>query len=102
MKFIPEEKNSGRHNSIPHRGRMLELPGSPCLVNGKHSFLMMPAPNGTHVSLISPTNTQIDSFIKQGIFTDDELDFCVKDEHKMASDSLLFLGCLSLVMFDGF
>lgn len=57
---------------------------------------------GTHVSLISPADTRIDSFMKQGVFTDDELDFCIEDEHRMASDSSLFVGCLSLVLFNGF
>jgi hypothetical protein len=145
-----EEKDSGRHN-IPHRGRILELPGSvmpgkwealilnddissddnnPTLdCNGSlHSNIRlslrhvssMPSSSslekyyrnnnettaaptsGIHVSLISPADTRIDSFIKQGIFTEDELDFCIEDECNMASDSTLFLGCLSLVLFDGF
>lgn len=153
-----EEKSSGRHN-IPHRGRLLELPGS--VMSGKWEALIlndvsssdnpkldygefhsnnivnvngsslsirlslrhvssMPsssplekyynmknnetsAPNNrTHVSLIIPADTRIDSFMKQGVFTDDELDFCIEDEHRMASDSSLFVGCLSLVLFDGF
>ena len=60
------------------------------------------APNGTIVSLINPSVNRVSSFVKQGIFTDEEIDFCIENEEKMSNDSSLFVSCLSLVTFGGF
>ncbi len=57
-------------------------------------------PNGLIVSLIHPALHRISSFIKQGVFTNEEVDFCVEGEEKMLNNS--FLSCLLLVAFDGF
>lgn len=62
----------------------------------------MTTPNRTIVSLFKPSVNRVSSFIKQGIFTDDEIDFCVEGGETMSKDSGLFLGCLSLVTFGGF
>jgi len=59
------------------------------------------APNGLVVSLVDPSINRISSFIKQGVFTDDEIDYSVEGEERVTNDSF-FLGCLSLVAFDGF
>ena len=59
-------------------------------------------PNRTIVSLIKSSVNRVSSFIKQGIFTDDEIDFCIEGGEKISKDSCLFLGCLSLVTFGGF
>jgi hypothetical protein len=59
-------------------------------------------PDGSIVSLLNPSENRVSSFVKQGIFTDDEIDFSVENEEKMSSDSSLFVGCLSLVTFGGF
>jgi hypothetical protein len=57
-------------------------------------------PNGLVVSLILPALNRISSFIKQGVFTNEEVDFCVEGEEKILNNS--FLSCLLLVTFDGF
>ncbi len=60
------------------------------------------SPDGTIVSLLNPSVNRVSSFVKQGIFTDDEIDFSVENEERMSSDSSMFVGCISLVTFGGF
>ena len=59
-------------------------------------------PRGTIVSLVDPSADRVSSFVKQGIFTDDEIDFSVEGGEKMSGDSSLYLSCVSLVAFGGF
>ncbi len=54
------------------------------------------------VSLVDPSADRVSSFVKQGIFTDDEIDFSVEGGARMSGDSSLYLSCLSLVTFGGF
>jgi len=61
-----------------------------------------PAPGGTIVSLVDPSADRVSSFVKQGIFTDDEIDFSVEGGERMSGDSSLYLSCVSLVAFGGF
>ena len=59
-------------------------------------------PEGYVVSLIDPSFNRVSSFIKQGVFTNEEVDYCVDEgEEKMLNDSY-HLRCLLLVAFDGF
>ena len=130
------EEEKERRSSLPHRGRLLELPGA--IMPGKWEALVLndgnddddeeeelhslrlslrhssvsassletyytgeqSTPEGLAISLINPSINRIDGFIKQGVFTDDEIDFYVEGEEKMTNDS--FLSCLSLATFDGF
>ena len=59
-------------------------------------------PEGYVVSLIDPSFNRVSSFIKQGVLTNEEVDYCVDEgEEKMLNDSY-HLSCLLLVAFDGF
>ena len=127
------EEEKERRSSVPHRGRLLELPGA--IMPGKWEALVLndgdndeeelhalrlslrhssasassletyytgerSTPEGLAISLINPSINRIDGFIKQGVFTDDEIDYYVEGDEKITNDS--FLSCLSLSMFDGF
>ncbi len=134
---------------LPHRGRMMELPGS--VMPGKWEAIVVndddapsreedarregddgglrslrislrhnsapssplesyyhggrggtAAPGGTIVYLVDPSADRVSSFVKQGIFTDDEIDFSVEGGERMSGDSSLYLSCVSLVAFGGF
>ena len=135
---------------LPHRGRMMELPGS--IMPGKWEAIVVnddDAPSreedarggddgglrslrislrhnsatsspleshyrgggggggnvalrGTIVSLVDPSADRVSSFVKQGIFTDDEIDFSVEGGERMSGESSLYLSCVSLVAFGGF
>jgi len=79
-----------RHNSAPSSSTSLEKYHS-----GEEATL-----DGHIVSVAKPSVNRVSSFIKQGVFTKDEEDFCVENEGKMLDDT--YLGCLSLVTFRGF
>jgi len=124
------------NNSLPHRGRILEIPG--VVMSGKWETNLLydkveedekdegelnslrlslrhntasscsletyytgkeDSPNGLTVSLLDTSSNRVDDFVKQGVLSEDEVDFCV-DGGKVTDDS--FLSCLSLVTFGGF
>lgn len=139
--LIDQCKEEGeRESDKPHRGRLMELPGSVmpgmweatirnnAVSKNIHSKIIQEelqdlslslrhvstssiplekyyngeesTPYGLVVSMIDPSFNRISSFIKQGVFTNEEVDFCVDGEEKMLNNS--FLSCLLLVTFDGF
>jgi len=123
------------NSSLPHRGRILEIPG--VVMSGKWETNLLydnmeegeedgeldslrlslrhntasscsletyytgkeDSPNGLTVSLLDTSSNRVDDFVKQGVLSEDEVDFCV-DGGKVTNDS--FLSCLSLVTFGGF
>jgi len=130
------EEEECDNNSLPHRGRILEIPG--VVMSGKWETNLLydnveedekdegelnslrlslrhntasscsletyytgkeESPNGLTVSLLDTSSNRVDDFVKQGVLSEDEADFCV-DGGKVTNDS--FLSCLSLVTFGGF
>ncbi len=119
--YFSEEE--GLSHLTPHRGRILELPGAvksgqwetrimkdgslsqrislrhensslhplENIVSGKDD-----APDEHFVSIIKPEVTRKQSLVNHGILQDEELD----DEEQITNNA--FIGCLSLVLFDGF
>lgn len=111
---------------IPHRGRLLELPGELMPGAWKAQVLDEDSNGCSHkrislrhhgamyssledhlykedevpVVVINPLKYRVKSFIDQGVLLDEE--FCneVEDEEKVVGTA--FLGCISLVWFDGF
>ncbi|KAL9182263.1 hypothetical protein ACHAXT_012915 [Thalassiosira profunda] len=133
-----EEVEKG--GALPHRGRIVELPGS--VMPGKWEALVLdddasPAdasanggalsalrislrhnhapstpledfyasrkahPNGNVVSLFDPSINRVLSFVKQGVFRDEEEEYCDEEEEKVLNDSY-HIGCVSIAAFGGF
>ena len=128
-------EEESENSSLPHRGRILEIPG--VVMSGKWETNLLydnvgeededgelnslrlslrhntasscsletyytgkeDSPNGLTVSLLDTSSNRVDDFVKQGVLSEDEVDFCV-DGGKVTNDS--FLSCLSLVTFGGF
>lgn len=116
---ITEEENV---SDIPHRGRLLELPGevmpgawkAQVLQEGSydcsykrislrhHNAMDSPLEYRLHedddvpVVIVNPLKYRVESFIDQGVFNDEE----IENEEKIVGNA--FLGCISLIWFDGF
>ena len=95
---VNNEQSPARSLRISLRHKSCASPSSP--LESYHTG-QETAPSGIVVSLVHPSINRISSFIKQGVFTDDEIDYSVEGEERVTNDSF-FLGCLSLVTFDGF
>eukprot|EP00804_Cyclotella_cryptica_P000126 CCRYP_019699-RA/>CCRYP_019699-RA protein AED:0.37 eAED:0.37 QI:56/1/1/1/1/1/2/330/309 len=121
-----EEKDAD--SDIPHRGRLLELPGEVMAGAWKARVLRDTSTESLHslrislrhdsasysslenylyneggevsVSVINPLKNRVKSFIAQGILDDDEIDDEVDGQERVLNGA--YMGCVSLVWFDGF
>lgn len=122
--LLSEEK--GKKDEIPHRGRLIELPGelmpgdwkaqvlfdgSDDSMNQRISLRHEGANNSSleaylrqidsaPLSVINPIKNRVRCFIDQGILDDDEIYDEKAGEEKVLGSA--FIGCISLVWFDGF
>jgi hypothetical protein len=122
--FQTEEEDN--KDGLPHRGRLMELPGeimpgawkaqvvhdttndTPYQRISLRHHSAMDSSLETHlhnedqvsVSVINPTKNRLKSFIDQGIFADDEIYDDEDGEEKILNSA--YIGCISLVWFDGF
>ncbi len=124
-----EEK--GLSNVTPHRGRLLEMPGS--VLSGQWESRLVKekdcgnaksirislrhessslrsienvltgkddSPDGHFVSVIKPAIDRTDSLICQGVLLEEEYEVDNDGMEQISNDA--FIGCVSLVLFDGF
>jgi hypothetical protein len=121
LTLFTEEKND---DDIPHRGRLLELPGEimpgawkaqllhdnidgiqSIRISLRHCTAMYSSlldqlhRNDGNIFIMNPSKNRVKSFIDQGVLTDDEIEDDEEGDERVVGP---FLGCIALVWFDGF